>query len=316
MSNIINLESIDIIIINYNNFEITKKCVASVLNNYKTIINVIIVDNNSTDGSVEKLKECFPDIKFFRNNENLGYAYAVNRGFENSSSDIVIISNNDVIYSPESIENLIEPFYQMNRIGVVGPQQIYPNGKWQYSYGNFPGIKTAILDLFFISYFSHIINKVKWRLKIHSRELKEVEYIDGAVMAINRLAFQSVNGFDEDYFFYTEEADFCYKLKKNGWKIIFNPNSIVIHERGGSTSKIGLNSKNVEMLINSKTKFCQKHLTKLESGIFIIIEIISHFLLAKFFRILNNIFKGKISSIALRKHIFNNLYNGWKNARQ
>lgn len=309
----INTDSIDIIIINYNNFELTKNCISSILETYENKINILVIDNNSTDGSVEKLKISFPDIEIITNAANLGYAYAVNRGFEASKSDIVIISNNDVVYLPYSISNLIEPFHSFDDIGVIGPQQIYPDGNWQYSYGTFPGIKTALMDLLLINYFSHFIKKIQWKLKIFSNELKPVEYIDGAIMAIRRTAFQSVNGFDEDYFFYTEEADFCYKLKKSGWKILFNPKSMVIHERGGSTSKMGLNSKNIEMFINSKIKFCNKHLKTIETKLFILLEKFHHFFLAFTFNFLDLFFKERIRTIKSKKQIFINLYNGWKN---
>jgi len=275
-----------------------------------------VIDNNSTDGSVEKLKASFPEIIIISNTENFGYAYAVNRGFQASKSEIVIISNNDVVYPPDSISNLIEPFYTLENIGVIGPQQMYPDGKWQYSYGTYPGIKTALMDLLLINYISHLIKKIQWKLKISSKEIKPVEYVDGAIMAIKRTAFQDVNGFDEDYFFYTEEADFCYRLKKKGWKILFNPLSEVIHQRGGSTSKMGLNPKNNEMFISSKIKFCNKHLNSIETKSFVLLEKFHHFLLANFFKFLDLVFNGKIKTINQKKLIFCNLYQGWSNVRQ
>ncbi len=315
MGNKINIKSIDIVIINHNNFEATKNCIISVKKISSETINILVVDNNSNDGSVEKLRATFPDIEIIRNSDNLGYAYAVNRGFGSSKSEIVIISNNDVLYLPNSISNLVEPFHRQENIAVIGPQQIYPEGKWQYSYGTFPGIKTALRDMFFINYLSHLIKKIQWKLKISSKELKEVEYIDGAVMAIKRSAFLDVNGFDEDYFFYTEEADFCFRLKKRGWKILFNPNSLVIHERGGSTSKMGLNTKNVNMFINSKLLFCQKHLHLTETKLFIKIEIMHHFVLSKLFILLDLLTKGKVGFLNQKKLIFSNLYEGWRNVK-
>ncbi len=316
MGNNISQKSLDIIIINYNNFEATKNCIHSIQNTHSKNVNILVVDNNSSDCSVKMLKDTFPDIEIIQNPENLGYAFAVNRGFSYSNSEIVIISNNDVIYQPESIKNLVEPFNLINNIGVLGPQQIYPDGKWQYSYGSYPGIKTALLDLFFFNYISHIIKKIQWNLKINNKDTKEVEYIDGAVMAINRAAFNDVNGFDEDYFFYTEEADFCYRLRKKGWKIIFNPNSEVIHERGGSTSRMGLNQKNVNMFINSKIRFCKKYLNEIETNLFIVLEIIHHFILAQLFKSFDSLLKGKINFIAQKKLIFSNLLDGWRNVKR
>lgn len=178
----------------------------------------------------------------------------------------------------------------------------------------FPSVKMALLDFFFVSYISNFLKKINWKLNIVKKDLKEVEYVDGAIMAINRKAFEEINGFDEDYFFYTEEADFCFRLKKNGWKILFNPLSEVIHERGGSTSKMGLDTKNIQLFLNSKILFCQKHLKPIETKLFIILERFHHLILSKILALLSVIFHREKKIIEEKKVIFENLYRGWRDA--
>jgi hypothetical protein len=92
-------------------------------------------------------------------------------------------------------------------------------------------------------------------------------------MAIRKQAFSEIGGFDEDFFFYSEEADFCYRLRKSGWQVLFEPRACVVHHRGGSSGLNPVNPKNIEMLIKSKILFCRKHLGQAETKFYIFCEL-------------------------------------------
>ncbi|MFH1051457.1 MAG: glycosyltransferase family 2 protein [bacterium] len=277
-------QSTDIVIISYNTLNHTLECIKSINQTAKDIINlIIVVDNGSTDGTLDAIKSKYPDIKLISNNENLGYARAVNIGVKSSNSDFVIISNNDVIYPNDSIEYLLEYLIENTKVGAVGPQQLYPDGDYQYSFGDLPGTKLGLKKLFLINHFQEYLKKKNWR---NDRAItKQVPYLDGAVIATKRIAFDEVEGFDEDYFFYTEEADYCHKLKQKGWAIIHNPKALVTHFRGASDSYNGLNKKNhnglnkkkYSEMISSKIKFCKKHLSFQSGKLYIICEIVYSF---------------------------------------
>jgi len=263
-------KKIDIIIISYNTCNLLQSCINSIYEtSFDLVNNIIVVDNNSTDGTVEIIKKNYPDVKLICNEKNYGYAKAVNIGFNNTNSDLVLVSNSDVVYLENSIINLILTFKEVDNCGVCGPLQLFPNGTYQRSYGDIPSISLALKDLTLIT---HIQEKYRKLFPYASNKIKKVPYIDGAVMLIKRDAFNQVNGFDEDYFFYTEEADFCYRLFKRNYLIIHNPKSKVIHYRG-ATDNLEVNYKRIEMLISSKALFCKKNMSFNKAKFFMILEI-------------------------------------------
>ena len=263
----------DIIIISYNTQKLTLECISSIYKTANQIVNeIIVVDNFSTDGSPDAIKNEFPKVKLIVNSKNLGYAKAVNIGISAASSEIFIISNSDVVFKENSIRILIEYLISNPDIAVCGPRQLYPDSSYQYSYGDVPGLAFAIKKLFLINHLSELINKKKWEKGI--KQIKHVSYVDGAVMAINRKAFEEVDGFDEDYFFYTEEADFCYRVKKNGWKVVHNPNSVILHYRGATDINKGFSYDRLKEMVYTKILFCKKHLSFQKTKFYVISEII------------------------------------------
>ncbi len=259
-------KSIDIVIITYNCKDYTINCIKSIYeNNSEIIANIIIVDNNSDDDSISYISKNYPNIKIIKNSENFGYAKAVNIGFMHTQSEIVIFSNADVIYKPNSITNLIDTFNDDALIGVAGPQQYYPNGKPQYSWGETASIKYGLKQIFFIpSIERYFYNKFTRK----NNKVIDVSYADGAVLAIRREVFIELNGFDEDYFFYSEEADFCFRAINSGKRVVNNPKSEIIHYRGVSSAGQGTSEKSISMLINSINLFCQKHLSPFETNLY------------------------------------------------
>ena len=268
-----NNDLINIVIISYNCRGLTINCIESIRNtleNYNYIITV--VDNASSDDTVSFLKEHHPDIHLIVNEKNMGYAAAVNAGARSCDSDFLILSNADVIYHPGAIEYLIEFLNTYRTVGVIGPQQLFPDGSWQNSNGKLPGIKLGLANLFFLSSLGRFFNKLGRKI-FHPEFPQKADYIDGAVMAVRKEVFDDVGGFDEDYFFYTEEADFCYKLNM-AYKTNYTVRkATVTHLRGAASENRGMSEKSIEMLIGSKVLFCKKHLKKTESKFYIRCEI-------------------------------------------
>lgn len=300
---------LDIIIITYNCGDLAANCISSLKNAAPDLqFNVIIVDNNSSDDTIPFLKSKYPNLTYIINNSNLGYAKAVNIGAKASNSEFLIISNADVIYHKDSISKLYSFIKNNNDCAVASPQQIYPNGKWQYSYGDFPGFSRAMKELLLISQLTRLFKSKTFKIGKSNLPFK-VEYGDGAVMFVRRSDFNSVSGFDEDYFFFSEEMDFCYKLRKINKFVYFVPNSIVTHVRGG-TDTVNTNAiKRMKMLAYSKALFCKKNLTKKES----LFYFRSQFCLNSFLLAITNIFMFfGLKRFSLRKEIYNEDKNIWK----
>ncbi len=246
---------ISIVIISYNTANLTANCVESIFANYGESNEIIIVDNSSTDNTIELLSEKFGDrIVLIENKTNFGYAKAVNIGMQKASNEICLVINSDIIFL-EDYKTAIE-YFDSNNIGVMGLQQLYPNKKWQRSYGEYPSITLELKNLFFITFLKNILNKMFFYINI--QKIKNVEYVDGAFLFVKKSLFNSIKGFDEDYFFYTEEVDYCYRVSSANLKVIFYPFSKVIHYRGASQKEKAIKRKSIEMMINNNILFLKK----------------------------------------------------------
>ncbi len=303
----------DIIIISYKKPELTIQCVESIRAGSINEYNVIIVDNNSADDTVEILKGKLTNILIIENKKNLGYASAVNIGLTNSTSEFVLISNNDVIYHNGTIDGIFEFLKSDNKIGVAGSQQLYPDGNWQWSWGYCPGIKLGLINLFLIGLIIKHLDKLQIEKTANARQTKEVGFIDGAAMFCRRSALNDVSGFDEDYFFYSEEADLCFKLKHKGWKIIFNPQYQITHIRGGSNNQGNFKEENIRALVNSKIQFCRKNLNDFDAKLYFILEKIYSLKLWIIYSFLSKMTSNK-KSIEMNKksEVMKNFYLSWK----
>ncbi len=264
---------LNIVIISYNCRDLTAACIDSVPAAAGDVDHIItVVDNASADDSVEYIKSRYPDVNIIANVNNLGYAAAVNIGAGSADSEFVVASNADVVFHPGSIEKLVSFCKADPKTGVAGPQQVYPDGSWQYSYGRLPGIKLGLSNVSFLGGIRRFIIKKLWGKTGIEKKAKQAGYIDGAVHCFRKSSYDEAGGWDEDYFFYTEEADFCFRLKKNNWKIMFCPDSVVTHIRGGSSDNMGMSEDHISMLVISKVIFCQKHLSKKTSKAYIRLE--------------------------------------------
>lgn len=296
----------DLIIISYNTKLITERCISTAFEHHHDL-DIILVDNNSTDGTCEYLSERYPEIQIIRNSENLGYAKAVNIGAAASKSEIIAVSNSDVEFIDDSLKILEDYLHNHSDIAVCGPQQFYPDGKWQYSYGELPGIKLGLFELLLISGIKRNLAEKSY-LK-GNRGIKFPGYLDGALLVIKKSVFDAVSGFDEDYFFYTEEADFCKKVSKIGYKVAHIPDARIIHLRGGSSGHFDMNYKKAEMFINSKILFCNKHLRNFEKKTYRYLEIAANFNKFLVWSIINFLKHSKKS--ASKKNWFDIMYKTW-----
>lgn len=284
-------EKISIIIISYNSKDYVVDCIKSIIYTcYDFIPEIIVVDNNSSDNTVEVINQLFPDVIIIENSENFGYAKAINIGAKNASGDYLILSNADVIYRKNSIQELVKVIKSKDA-SICGPQQVFPDGRFQRSFGYFPSKKRAFFDLLGITKFVQFTKKKEYK---RANQLPyRVEYIDGAVLCTKRNIFDDLGGFDESYFFYSEEVDFCYKAHLSGLKCSIIPNSVVVHHRGGSQENKGMSYKSIQMLVGSEELFLKKHETELTNKVYFAIELVYFKLLSLIHSVRGNKSKSK-----------------------
>ncbi len=276
---------IDVIIISYNTRDYTLECIRSVkltTNDFTT--GIIVVDNASSDDTIEAIHTEFPDVEIVINKKNLGYAAAINRGAEASDAEYLILSNSDVVFHRNAIDLLVEYLESHPFAGTAGPQQYYPDGSWQYSFNRFPGAILAVKDILFISAIERKFHKLTNRFNIFKHP-RRVDYTDGAVIAVRHSDFLEAGGFDESYFFYSEETDFCRKMIESGHKNSFIPKSKVTHHRGASTGASIPHEKNIRMQIQSQIHFCDKWLSPASAWFYITFDKYYYLILAWLLRL-------------------------------
>lgn len=256
--------TVSIITINYGKADLVNNFLISIQNSPDSslIYEVIIVDNGYPEkgDSRDVIKPfSFPfRIKFVQNPE-CSYASGVNRGVAESTGDFLVIANNDVeLLSGYSIRPLIEHLKQNTHVGIVGPQQIYPDGSWQMSYERFSSLREAIISLTMLDSIWNEFRRVAFHCNWLAKYPKKVDYINGAFMVVRRSCFDDLGGFDEGYTFYAEEADFCWRAWKKGWKVIFIPSVRVMHLRGASSTAEALEDY-VIRLLSAKQLFVKNH---------------------------------------------------------
>jgi len=269
---------IDLIIVSYNGKEYTGQAIESALSNTIPPQKILVVDNNSSDGSVEYLSSKFKGIQIVANKTNLSYGGGANLGIKYTDTDYVVISNNDVVFPPNFFAKLREAIKILDgNFGILGFSQIYPNGKSQFSFGILHSVFAAILNLTFLEILYIASMKLLWKL-IHFPRFLKVGYADGAIICVNKNAFTSIGGFDEDFFFYSEDVDLCYRMKRNGYKVLIDMENTVIHYRGqGKNDRIGVTPQRVEQFVNSRVLYCKKHLSSISARIYLFLQGIFYF---------------------------------------
>ena len=221
-------ESISVIIISYNCKQYVEDCIKSIIFTcYELIPEIIIVDNNSTDGTIDYISSLYPEVTIIDNEINKGYAAAINIGVNASTGDYLILSNADIVYKKHCIFGLVDKVKSFDNKIIVSPQQVFSSGKYQRSFGYFPSIKRGLYDLLGITRLKLSLKKKSFE-KGNKKDFK-VEYLDGAVLCTTNLIFNKLNGFDERFFFYSEEADFCYRARKECFESVLSPEYQVIH---------------------------------------------------------------------------------------
>lgn len=254
---------ISIIIVNYNTREFLKNCVKSIIGNVSKKINykIIVVDNASSDGSVDMVKKEFFQVKLIANKVNSGFSKANNQGIKVSEeSRYVLFLNPDTIMQKWTIEKMIGFMDAHKDAGASTCRLVMPNGKiddashrgfptpWN-SFSHFCGLGKLFPKSKLFSGYS-----LDWK---NFEKTHEIDVLAGAFMLVRREAGEKAKWWDEDYFFYGEDIDFCYQLKQLGWKIYYVPEVFVTHYKGVSGG-----IKSVSKEITTASEETKKRATK------------------------------------------------------
>lgn len=228
------MKKISIIIVNWNTKEYLRKCIYSIIDKCnKDDIKIFIVDNNSSDGSQKMIKTEFGYINLIENKENIGYGKAINQAIKLATTKYLIVLNSDVEFKNDVINELLNFAKSNDKIGVIGPKLLNPDGTVQVSYNKYYlNIFKLFLDR--VLYFNFLKLKLResklfLRLFHSNNKIKKVSWVGGSCLFINKEILDKIGYFDENYFMYGEEMELCKRVKDNKYLIYYLPKAEVIH---------------------------------------------------------------------------------------
>lgn len=228
------MTDVSVVVVAYNVREHLERCLSAVAGGAH---EVVVVDNASTDGSAELVRERFSSVRLLELPENRGFGAANNAGMEAASGRWFLLLNPDAWPVEDGIEKLVAFADARPRAGVVGPRLRNPDGSLQASVRGHPTLWRLATEYLFLRRLapgSRALNAFYGAGFDHQRE-REVEVLKGAVLLLRRTAAEEVGGFDPDFFMFGEEMDLCYRVRQAGWSVLFTPEAEFVHVGGAST---------------------------------------------------------------------------------
>lgn len=244
---------LSIVIVNWNTRDLLLNCLKSIQSHVQRLSHeVLVVDNGSTDDSVPRMREQFPDTIIIENRENLGFAAANNQAFARMRGRYCLMLNSDTILTHGAVDQLYEFMEEHHQVGLACGQLLNEDGSKQNSIANFPTISAML------------VNETMLRLLFPNRfPSKRREFLKpiavdsciGACIMVRQKAMAEIGVLDEKYFFYFEETDWAYRMKKAGWEVYFVPQARIYHLQG-QTAKY--NARTRIMFYRSRSVFFKK----------------------------------------------------------
>lgn len=228
--------SISVVILNFNGFRDTKKCITSVLQSQYKNLKIIVVDNGSVRNEAELLKNIFTDkrIRFIRFDKNYGFTGGNNRILKTIREKYVVLLNNDVTVTPRWLQPIIKVLENNKQIAVAQPKILWARKKTHFDYAGACG---GYIDTFGYPFTKGRIFSTQEKDTGQYDTISDVFWASGAAMVIRTSVFKKIGYFDTQFFNYMEEIDLCYRINKAGFRIVCIPKTIVYHKGAATSSK-------------------------------------------------------------------------------
>jgi N-acetylglucosaminyl-diphospho-decaprenol L-rhamnosyltransferase len=245
---------LSIALVNWNNRDYLRQCLESIeAAQLPFSYDIVVADNGSTDGSLQMLSERFPYVKIVQNEGNVGVARGNNQCINNTNGRYIYILNNDTLVNRKAIETMMRFIDEHPDAGAVGGTLLNADGTYQSSSFSFP----SLLEEFLI--VSHIGARLNPYFPSQNGPypgVREVDWISSASILVRREALEEIGLIDEEYFIYSDETDWQYRLWHAGWKVYYLPEVTTIHFGGGSFSP---GDKRYTLVYRGRMLFARKH---------------------------------------------------------
>ena len=253
------------IVVNWNAGRVLEECLRTVTRELETVSGeCLVIDNRSQADDVQGLQQQFPQITLLANPQNFGFARAVNQGIRRSQGRYLMLLNPDAALTHGSLRHLISCLDTQADIGIIGPRIMNEDGTIQGSARTFPSACTAFFGRtsFLTRHFPNnaLSGRQVQALNTQLEGLQRVDWVSGACMLIRRQALEEVGELDEQFFLYWEDADLCWRIHKQGWRVVYDPYVYVTHLVGTSSKQAPFRS--LIAFHHSAYRLYRKHVTR------------------------------------------------------
>ena len=224
---------VSVVVVTYNALPWIERCLESVRGH-----ETIVVDHGSTDGTLELVRERFPKATLVEQ-ENKGLGGGSNAGMRLATGDYYLLLNSDAWALGDAVDRLAAFADEHSRAAVVGPKLLNPDGSLQRSVRGFPTLWRLATEFFFLRKLAprtRALNAFYGARFAHDR-VREADFLMGACLLVRREAADTVGLFDEDFFMFSEETDWCYRFRQAGWSVLFTPDAEFTHVGGATTAR-------------------------------------------------------------------------------
>ena len=244
---------LSVVIVSWNVRELLKRCLSSLrremtnsgqpqdgrLENFPPPSEIWVVDNASTDGTVEMLRAEFPQVHVIANSENVGFTRGNNQALAQARGRYLFLLNPDTELHPGALQVLRDYLDVHPRVGLIGPRLFYGDGTTQSSRRRFPTLATAFFESTKLQQWfprNRILSRY-YMLDTSDDATQSVDWVNGSAMFVRRELYEQIGGLDEAFFMYSEELDWCYRARQAGWEVVYLPAAQITHYEGKSSEQ-------------------------------------------------------------------------------
>lgn len=253
---------VSVIIVNLNTRDLLEACLESLYREAGSVVmEVIVIDNGSSDGSAEMVRRRFPKTDLLLNTTNEGFARPNNAGMRRSTGRHVFLLNSDTVVLPGTITRLVAFLDGHPAAGACGPRLRYPDGRQQRSVKGFPTIFTHFCDMFLLDRLfprSRLFGRGEM-LYFNYDITQEVDHVMAAAFLVRREVLERVGILDEDFTIYYNDMDWCYRMKSARWSIWYVSDATIVHHLGSTVGTINREFAFFHILYDNVMRFYQKH---------------------------------------------------------
>jgi hypothetical protein len=259
--------TLSIIIINWNTKDLLKNCLESI-SEYTSNLDyeILVVDNASSDDSVEMIEKEFPQVRLIKNEEDFGFARANNQAIKESKGRYILLLNPDTqILNNGALEKMIGFMENNKKVGILGPKTVAKDGSLQISCYRFDSLSTLLST----NVFFNKLGKGNTYKKFDFNQTKKVDMIMGGCLLTKREVIEDIGLLDENFFLCSEDADWCLRAKKKGWEVVYYPTVEIIHIGAANYEKMSKEEREEfdREAYKSRIKFFKKHFSKVEAKV-------------------------------------------------